>query len=505
MRKVKILIKMLVFPLAFLLLVLSIQVLFISKTTDGWSPTAVITTDFYDTPENSIDVLFLGSCNIYNNVNTMVLWEDYGIAAYDFASPDQELLTSYYYLESALTRQRPQLVVLDALMLFGVGEPTEEYYREAIEFMPLTLKKLEMAKTIYADTDHTTFGIISTIFPIMRYHDRWMDLERNDFEFSRTDYTTVFRGFAPVFEAVPYTGETDYMAAETAEESFRDGAIDYLKKMQRLCQQNEIPFLLIKSPSAYHWSAQRHEMTEELAQTLELDFIDYNLVVDDIGIDWSTDTFTSGGHRLNVYGSEKFSAYLGNDLKTKYTLSDRRADEAIASIWNADLETYTAKVNVYHAVAETDLYRYLDQLTTFYDRYTLIVTYQYNEASQPADELLCQSLQSLGLHFAEDGQLPSSYFAILNKGGLFYENSLETDILWYQDCPIPDLAIQAYGNHIKLNGQNLTKTYSGVNIVVYDLVEHTLIDAVGCNEYLSPVLSRTSQYIEEFSVPTPSP
>lgn len=51
---------------------------------------------------------FWDSCNIYNNVSTVTLWEEYGISAYNFATSDQSMCTSYYFLKSALSRAAAQ-------------------------------------------------------------------------------------------------------------------------------------------------------------------------------------------------------------------------------------------------------------------------------------------------------------------------------------------------------------------------------------------------------------
>ena len=36
----------------------------------------------YVQPKNKIDVLFLGSSHVHCNVNTLLLWDEYGMAAY---------------------------------------------------------------------------------------------------------------------------------------------------------------------------------------------------------------------------------------------------------------------------------------------------------------------------------------------------------------------------------------------------------------------------------------
>ena len=73
---------------------------------------------FYHQPENSIDVVFLGSSHIHCNINTAYLWTEYGIAAYDYSAAEQPLWMTYYWLREFCKTQKPKLVVVD---VFGGG------------------------------------------------------------------------------------------------------------------------------------------------------------------------------------------------------------------------------------------------------------------------------------------------------------------------------------------------------------------------------------------------
>ena len=56
----------------------------------------------YVQPKNKIDVLFLGSSHVHCNVNTQLLWDEYGMAAYLMTGAEQPLWNSYYNLKEAL-------------------------------------------------------------------------------------------------------------------------------------------------------------------------------------------------------------------------------------------------------------------------------------------------------------------------------------------------------------------------------------------------------------------
>ena len=72
---------------------------------------------FYEEEKNSIDVIFIGSSNCFCTVNPLILYEKYGITAYDFASSSQPMNISLLYLKEALKTQNPKVVALEANML----------------------------------------------------------------------------------------------------------------------------------------------------------------------------------------------------------------------------------------------------------------------------------------------------------------------------------------------------------------------------------------------------
>ena len=70
--------------------------------------------NFYEQPQNSVDVLLVGTSMFYSGVNTNVLWAEYGIPAYNLFSEEQTFWISYYMIREALKTQQPKVILLDA-------------------------------------------------------------------------------------------------------------------------------------------------------------------------------------------------------------------------------------------------------------------------------------------------------------------------------------------------------------------------------------------------------
>jgi hypothetical protein len=65
-------------------------------------------------------------------------------------------------------------------------------------------------------------------------------------------------------------------------------------------------------------------------------FLDY---VEEMGIDYKTDTYDAGLH-MNLSGATKLSAFFAGILAEQHGLEDHRGDPEIADIYNEKLRLY---------------------------------------------------------------------------------------------------------------------------------------------------------------------
>ena len=73
-------------------------------------------------------------------------------------------------------------------------------------------------------------------------------------------------------------------------------------------------------------------------------FVDNFIGVEEIGINWSIDTYDAGVH-LNVYGAEKLTSYFGEILCRDFGLQDRRGEKDLQALWAAKLDAYYQERN----------------------------------------------------------------------------------------------------------------------------------------------------------------
>ena len=133
-------------------------------------------------------------------------------------------------------------------------------------------------------------------------------------------------------DTAPYE-EGIWEEEEPESDTLGKNAMAYLDKIRMLCEKNHIRLLLVKAPSKSPvWYDTWESQILEYASKYDLDYINFLNLVDEIGIDYNTDTYDQGLH-MNLSGAEKCADYLGKFLSETYGLKDLRSDKTICSDW----------------------------------------------------------------------------------------------------------------------------------------------------------------------------
>jgi len=326
--------------LMFLTVFFALQRLFMPKYMSGVYEGRMIG-EYYKS-NKSHDVIFLGDCEVYDNVSPVALWEMFGITTYVRGSPQQLVWKSYYILEDTLRYETPK-VVFFSVPAMKHGEPqSEAYNRLTLDGMRFSGTKLKAVNSSMTKDEQA----ITYVFPLLRYHDRWRELTKDDLTyFFRSDMVThngyMLRtdirpaGFVPPGPILP--------GYELGEKSY-----EYLDKMVALCKANDIELILIKMPGLFpYWYDQWDDQIIAYAAENNLTYINTLKIPEEIGLDFETDTY-NGGLGLNVYGAEKLAVFLGNYLRENHDIKDHRPDKKISKVWDEN-------VRVYHEMKQTQL------------------------------------------------------------------------------------------------------------------------------------------------------
>ena len=174
--------------------------------------------------------------------------------------------------------------------------------------------------------------------PAMKYHTRL----KNFFFDEKTKDHEYMKGFVLRNNVEPYTGG-EWMQYTNEAEPVDECNVEYINKIVTLAKEHNTKIIFVSTPSPECHSYKKHNAVVNFANDYGIDYYDFNLVADKIGIDWSKDT-RDGGNHLNFKGAIKVTDYLGKIMKSELNLKDHRNENGYEK-WQNYYEKYLKKIN----------------------------------------------------------------------------------------------------------------------------------------------------------------
>ena len=281
------------------------------------------TLKFYEYDNNVADVIFYGASRTLCAINPSLLWDKYGIAAIDLAEGGQNLGSTYYYMEESLRTQDPKVMLVDLSLIELVDDGHDgNMYLNTINlrYSPIYVKNAiyEWSHSSFSDNKNTLKWILAK-FPI--YHTRYREITHSDYKPISNEYPA----FHNTFAARAY--ETPSGCSETGTHELAPEVYEYLDAMMELAKENGSELVFYVPPyCVYPEQMQGFNEAGRYVTSLGYDMINYNAIYDDVGFDYGTDMQNEDevGVHVNVYGSEKITAHMGEYLNDHFDLPDRR-------------------------------------------------------------------------------------------------------------------------------------------------------------------------------------
>lgn len=283
--------------------------------------------NLYRQPENTVDVLAVGTSMVYAGVNTNVLWSEYGIAAYDLCSAEQPFWVSYYVIREALKTQQPKVILLDAKPSIY----TRDYSKRGRTILSTYgIKGLDNRIGAIMACVESPSEAMGYLLGFPQVHNNYEKLKCEDFSIPPDNggRGVNWKGYIEM-DAVEHHQRPSLVWTAT-KRNLNDREEEYARKIFELCQQEEIQLMLLGMPNPdYANDHMYYNALWAVAAEYGFDGINYNDPNLRYGLRYSSD-FADWQH-LNVKGSMTFSKKLGEDLVDRFDLPDRRGDEAFDS------------------------------------------------------------------------------------------------------------------------------------------------------------------------------
>ena len=293
---------------------------------------------FYLEDKNSLDVVFLGASELYNDYSPALAYDSSGITSYMFACQYNPITLYKYELKEIEKRQSPKVLVVSIDPICYEKDADIVSYsatRYLSDSMPFSKNKLDLV------FDRGTDSVFSYIFPTAKYHGQWTKPEKID-----TLFSPYLRGYNLLRGSIAHT----MVGAEGPEIYQRDGsrmeikseAKDAFYEFLDACDESNIENIIFVSfphtlsdPVIYK-QYQRHQEVSEILSSRGYEYLDLDLMSRELNFDMETE-WNSREH-LSIHGSRRFTPWLINLLKDKYDLSPTELSEKQKEEWELSVE-----------------------------------------------------------------------------------------------------------------------------------------------------------------------
>lgn len=312
-------------------------------------------------PEDSVDILFLGSSHSGTTIQPQIIGEITGVEGFDIGTAGADLKTAYFILKQSLKTQHPRWVVLETSSIqFGIDQDALVY---------TTAELLSPGfKQAYAAEYFPAKGQVLSFFPLLQNHtlwkagprslaaswltvtqqsDRWSS--RGFYGFQRAATQEDFQTFEQEAAEITWAGGPQVVPTPEQEE--------WLGRILALCYAHDIQPVLLRGANLPSLQNGDFLWLEDYAAHYEVPYIDMNKLYTPDSFSradlFNVDHFTSNGVLpVNV----QLAANLSGLLKLPY---DTDTSDEILSLyigevlvtqegdqWNIQLKRMVAKAEV---------------------------------------------------------------------------------------------------------------------------------------------------------------
>ena len=429
---------------------------------------------FYEQPKNSVDVLCLGSSRTFENINTGVLWDEWGMAAYDLAGSVQPFWNTYYYLQEALQSQSPSVIVLDVYRALETRDYADQSRIAKNTFgMNVGIDKVE-AKKVSSPEE----GFLDYVLEFPLYHSRYADITSQDFsDHKGMKNRSSWKGFGINFTSKSLKSNPDVSMVQERE-PLAEKTEEYLYRIIQLAKDSGIPLIMVCSP--YNISAadqKKYNTVEDIANEQGIPFLNYNLMYEETGLDFSgSESDLASDSHLNHRGNIKYSKHLGQWLSEHYDIPDRRGDEAYSS-WQIDADNNRALTNDQEIKETSSFSEWVNRVGSS-DRFTAILAFKGNYSSSGFTKV-SDSLRALGI---ETDAISGDAVFVIQNGEMVFSSGDEA-ALWHGETHSGGMMVESSkdGTIIGFAYDDYQSVANGVTAFLYDDFTGKLVEVVGWN------------------------
>ncbi len=298
---------------------------------------------FYE--EEDLDAVYIGSSNTYAYWNPIVAWEEYGIKVYPFVCASQSLYSAKYMVKEVQKKHPGAVCIFNTNALREDLTDVQLHY--LLDYMPFSMNKLEMTKylTEIAQIEEP----VEFYFPIVRYHSRWSDLSKQDFNYElnglkgASAYSTYLQTSVDI---------TDNYKKSDKSRELSETATAALIDLLEYCKEEDIKLVFVTVPQAKSYlRIEQFNAVREMVESYGFPTVSLLNDYEKININLEKDFYNKA--HTNIHGSLKYTHYLSQYLIDNYGFVNNKDKDENKS-WNDAEEKYSDIIAPYVLDFELD-------------------------------------------------------------------------------------------------------------------------------------------------------
>ncbi len=267
-------------------------------------------------PDDSIDLLFLGSSHMYRSLDPAQFETALGTRAFNMGSSAQMLDTSYYILEDVLQHHTPSTAVLEVNFVIFKNDHYIDQNIYAYDYMRPSPVKTEFWRDVFSVKDKFVYSL-----KILRYRRHLISWLTDVTKHEKAVQTEYYKDKGYVYSNHVVSENSlinDNLLNGYVYKGASEAQMAYLDRIIALCEDNNINLVIVTAPfPEYSLSLSKNYalFTQEMTKVTEkygITHIDYNLL--NAG-PFDVSMFSDSDH-LNGRGAEVMGRLLIDYLLT---------------------------------------------------------------------------------------------------------------------------------------------------------------------------------------------
>ncbi len=288
---------------------------------------------FYDEPDDSLDVVYVGASNAYAHFNAPLAYNLYGFTT-GFMSTDSVPFTLIKYLiKEAKKYQNPKLYVVDiATLIYDYDGIEEGAIRKSIDSMKFSLNRIDAINDVLKATNTKKEECINYYFSFLKYHNKWNEIDYSSYQ----NPVYLYKGYFFSSYTIAVEKQKEYIWNDDVVKLPKKNYNDLIKLIEYIKDEDTQVLFVIPKRFFNENDVKMLNYATNIIEESGLQLINFNKL-NDLDIDFSHD-FYNYAH-LNIFGATKYTLYFSKYLNDNYDLIDHRGDKKYNS-WNDEYERF---------------------------------------------------------------------------------------------------------------------------------------------------------------------